>query len=513
MVCRRRARGGAPVERSVAGVAGLQGRYEDIAAREAPARAFVHEVAPGTSVRAQYRQIYRKIALTDALSIMVALQLAFWSWRGFHWPHPSLQIALIGVPILMVVIYAFLHLYDMLRTTPAEEFRRILLAVSLGIGGVLALAFSAKTYYSRGWLALSWLFSIVAALISRRLWHAYIGRQRASGRLSFPTLVVGTNQEALHLVEVMTAPSFGFRPLGLVETDEASSGAGRPPTGGVPVLGNIAGLRELIRAVGAECVFVASSALSSGAIGHVAKAVRLEGVEVRVTATLPEVLSSRVAVQTMHGVTALALRPVRLTGAQTAAKRVFDVALGTLAVVILSPVMLVIAVAVRMTSAGPALYRQQRVGQRGRPFTMVKFRTMVRHADQAVDHLRDVHGVQGVMFKLEDDPRVTGLGRWLRRWSLDELPQLFNVIKGEMSLVGPRPPLPAEVSQYDEWQFDRLEVPPGMTGLWQVSGRSELTFDDCVRLDLFYIENWSLAYDLYIVGKTIPVILSKRGAY
>jgi exopolysaccharide biosynthesis polyprenyl glycosylphosphotransferase len=493
----------------------LQGRYEDIAAREAPVHAFVREVARGTSVRAQYRRIYRKIAVTDALSIMIALQLAFWSWRGFQWPHPSLQIALIGVPILMVVIYAFLHLYDMLRTTPAEEFRRILLAVTLGIGGVLALAFSAKTYYSRGWLALSWLFSIVAALISRRLWHAYIGRQRASGRLSFPTLVVGTNQEALHLVELMAAPSFGFRPLGLVDTDEVSADAGgaRTATGRVPVLGSIDGLRELIRAVGAECVFVASSALSSGEIGHVAKAVRLEGVEVRVTASLPEVLSSRVAVQTMHGVTALALRPVRLTGAQAAAKRVFDVVLGSLAVVILSPFMLVIAVAVRMTSSGPALYRQQRVGQRGRPFTMVKFRTMVLHADEAVDRLREAHGIQGVMFKLEDDPRVTGFGRWLRRWSLDELPQLFNVIRGEMSLVGPRPPLPAEVSQYDEWQFDRLEVPPGMTGLWQVSGRSELTFDDCVRLDLFYIENWSLAYDLYIVGKTLPVIVSKRGAY
>lgn len=493
----------------------MQGRYEDIAAREAPARAFVQAVDRGPSVRAQYRRISRKMAVTDAVSIMVALQLAYWTWLGFHWPHTAFLIALSGVPILMLVIYASLHLYDLLRMTPAEEFRRLLLAVSLGIGGVLALAFWSKTEYSRGWLGWSWLFAIVAALTSRRVWHAYIGRQRASGRLSFPTLVVGTNEEARRLVRMMGVPSFGFRPLGLVATEQPSPDESRSPdsVGDIPVLGNITELRELIRAVGAECVFVAATALSSGAMDHVAKAVRLEGVEVRVTATLPEVLSSRVAVQTLHGVATLALRPVRLSGPQAAAKRVFDVVLASLATIVLSPVMLVIAIAIRATSSGPALYRQERVGQRGRPFTMLKFRTMVRNADEAVEHLRELHGVQGVMFKLEDDPRVTSLGRRLRRWSLDELPQLFNVIRGQMSFVGPRPPLPAEVSRYDDWQFDRLEVPPGMTGLWQVSGRSDLAFEDAVRLDLFYIENWSLTYDLYIVGKTIPVLISRRGAY
>jgi exopolysaccharide biosynthesis polyprenyl glycosylphosphotransferase len=278
-------------------------------------------------------------------------------------------------------------------------------------------------------------------------------------------------------------------------------------------MGSISDLREVIREVGAECVFVAASALSVAEMKHVAKAVRLEGVEVRVTATLPEVLSSRVAVQSLGGVTALSLRPVRLTGTQAGIKRVFDVAVAGLGTVVLSPILAGLALAVKLTSPGPVLYRQTRVGHRGRPFTMLKFRTMHLGADAMVESLREEHGVDDLMFKLEKDPRVTRVGRLLRRYSLDELPQLINVVRGDMSLVGPRPPLPEEVTRYEDWQFDRLEVPPGITGLWQVSGRSDLSFDDCVRLDLFYIENWSLAYDLYILAKTIPVLVSQRGAY
>jgi exopolysaccharide biosynthesis polyprenyl glycosylphosphotransferase len=202
-----------------------------------------------------------------------------------------------------------------------------------------------------------------------------------------------------------------------------------------------------------------------------------------------------------------------LTGSQALAKRAFDLVLSVVGLLGLSPILLGTAIAVRISSRGPALYRQRRIGQRGRPFTMLKFRTMERDADTQVEELRLMHGVADVMFKLPDDPRVTSIGRFLRRFSLDELPQLFNVLRGEMSLVGPRPPLPEEVAVYEDWQFDRLEVRPGITGLWQASGRSELSFEECVRLDLFYIENWSLAYDLYIIMKTIPALFSRRGAY
>jgi exopolysaccharide biosynthesis polyprenyl glycosylphosphotransferase len=269
----------------------------------------------------------------------------------------------------------------------------------------------------------------------------------------------------------------------------------------------------VIRRSGAECVFVASSAIRPDDMPAIAKAVRLEGVEVRVTATLPEVLASRLSVQPLGGITALSLRPVRLTGSQVIAKFTFDIIVSGFLLLLLSPVLAAIVVAVKATSPGPVLFRQRRVGTRGRPFTMLKFRTMRSGSDALVEELRAVHGVEGVMFKLHKDPRVTHVGRFLRKFSLDELPQLLNVMRGDMSLVGPRPPLPEEVTRYEDWQFDRLEVPPGITGLWQVSGRADLSFDDCVRLDLFYIENWSLSYDLYILSKTVPVLLSQRGAY
>jgi lipopolysaccharide/colanic/teichoic acid biosynthesis glycosyltransferase len=172
-----------------------------------------------------------------------------------------------------------------------------------------------------------------------------------------------------------------------------------------------------------------------------------------------------------------------------------------------------VAAAVKATSPGPVVFRQERIGLRGRPFTLLKFRTMVAEADQLLDELRARNEADGPLFKLRQDPRVTRVGAVLRRYSIDELPQLWNVLKGEMSLVGPRPPLAREVALYEEWQLDRLEVRPGITGLWQVSGRSELSFDDYVRLDLFYVENWSIAYDLFILSKTVPLLVSARGAY
>ena len=291
----------------------VQGRIEDMGAADEPRSYRVDDVTViverGTSARERYTHLYRLIALTDVLSIAVALLLAYWVRFGIEVPSGDFLLLLAGAPFAMLIVYGMFHLYDAYRYTAAEEFRRILLAVSLGVGGILALSFWSKGEFSRSWLALSWAFAIVAALASRRLWHAHIGHLKADGELSFPTLIVGTNAEAVHLSTLMERPSFGFRPLGMVATKTRE---GDLPD--LPILGSVTDLREVIRQVGAECVFVAATALSIDEMKHVAKAVRLEGVEVRVTATLPEVLSSRVAVQSLGGVTALSLRPVRLTG-------------------------------------------------------------------------------------------------------------------------------------------------------------------------------------------------------
>jgi lipopolysaccharide/colanic/teichoic acid biosynthesis glycosyltransferase len=200
------------------------------------------------------------------------------------------------------------------------------------------------------------------------------------------------------------------------------------------------------------------------------------------------------------------------TRANGPGKRLVDVILAAAALLIIWPLLAVLGLVVRVSSAGPALFRQERIGRGMRPFTMLKLRTMVDGADQLVAGLLDKTGVDQRFYKFQDDPRITRAGWWLRRWSLDELPQLWNVVRGDMSLVGPRPGLASEVEAYESWQLARLAVRPGLTGAWQVSGRSEVGFDDCVRMDLAYIENWSLRGDLIILAKTIPAVLRRRGA-
>jgi exopolysaccharide biosynthesis polyprenyl glycosylphosphotransferase len=459
------------------------------------------------SVRDAYRRLYRRIAVTDTVGVAIALLLADWAKFGFGVPARDFLLLLLSLPFVVLAVFATFHLYEAFRYTPAEEFRRILLAVSVGVAGLMVVSFWSKADLSRAWVGLSWIFALTITLIARRVWHLWIGRERARGLLAFPTIIVGTNDEARRLADAMDRPGFGFASIGMVATRSVAD------TDGLEVLGDLSELRDIIRRTGAECVFVASSSVTPDELKPVAKAVRLENVEVRITATLPEVLASRLTVQPLGGITALSLRPARLSGTQVVAKFAFDIVVSALLLVLLSPLLLFVAIAIKLTSPGPVLYTQRRVGLRGRPFTMLKFRTMRRDADKEVETLRQAHGVNDVMFKLKNDPRVTRIGRWLRTFSLDELPQLFNVIRGDMSLVGPRPPLPEEVTKYEDWHFDRLEAPPGITGLWQVSGRSDLPFDDCVRLDIFYIENWSLAYDLYILAKTVPVLLLKRGAY
>jgi exopolysaccharide biosynthesis polyprenyl glycosylphosphotransferase len=310
----------------------------------------------------------------------------------------------------------------------------------------------------------------------------------------------------------MTAEPLGFDPVGFVSTSERDlriRGNGDLS----PVVGDLSTLGDAIRQTRAECVFVASSAMRMDDMPRVTRTVRQAGIEFRVTANLPEMLSSRLAPQSFRGLMALALKPVQLTGAQAALKRILDIALAATGVLLLAPFWLLAAILIKATSRGPVLYRQARIGRLGKPFSFLKFRTMVRGADALVTQLDRLNEATGPLFKMRDDPRVTSVGRVLRRWSLDELPQLWNVLKGDMSLVGPRPPLPEEVEAYREWHFDRLEVRPGITGLWQVSGRSNLSFDDYVRLDLFYVENWSPILDLYLLLRTVPAVLRRTGAY
>jgi exopolysaccharide biosynthesis polyprenyl glycosylphosphotransferase len=218
-------------------------------------------------------------------------------------------------------------------------------------------------------------------------------------------------------------------------------------------------------------------------------------------------------IRPFEGLPLLAVESPEFEGWRRLVKGAVDRSIAALALLVLAPVLLGIALAVRVTSGGPVLYRQERVGVHGRSFTMLKFRSMVANADQLLDVVRDANISDGLLFKAREDPRITPIGRWLRSLSLDELPQLINVLTGSMSLVGPRPPLPSEVARYDTSVRRRLLVKPGLTGLWQISGRSDLPWEEAVRLDLRYVENWSLATDLLILWKTGRAVLSRSGAY
>jgi exopolysaccharide biosynthesis polyprenyl glycosylphosphotransferase len=278
------------------------------------------------------------------------------------------------------------------------------------------------------------------------------------------------------------------------------------------VLGELRHLRSLIRDQLADCMFITSTSVSAEDISRVAQVARQEGIEIRLSANIAETLTSRLALQQIGPVIALSLRPVRLAGAQAAGKRAFDLAAASVGLLLTLPLWIVAAATIRLTSPGAVLFHQERVTKGGRRFSMHKFRTMRDRPEGAGDGLDPVRS-SSPFFKLGDDPRVTAVGRYLRRFSLDELPQLLNILQGDMSLVGPRP-LPAEqVAANAELLGPRHEVPAGMTGWWQINGRSEVTPEEALQLDQFYIENWSLTLDLYILLKTFGVVLRRQGAW
>jgi exopolysaccharide biosynthesis polyprenyl glycosylphosphotransferase len=476
-----------------------------------PAGVADDEARPAQNTARRYRRMAAWTLVTDALSVAAAILMSRFVKYGFKPVGLKFLLALVLAPAAWVSLLAAFQLYSISRLSPAEEFRRLLEATVTALALAFVLVFMASTHTSPSdfLLGLTWALALILLMVSRKMWHRYRWRLHARGELLFRTLVVGTNDEAVKLAEVLQSRSSGFRPIGLVDTYGRWA---RPPSP-VPMLGSIDELSDLVEEHDAECVFVASSAVDPELMKRVAKQLRRKNVEIRISANLTQILSSRLSVQPVGDLLALSLKPVRLSGAQAVAKRVFDLCGSTLILVLGSPIWLALAALVKTTSRGPVLYKQVRVGHNGRLFTIYKFRTMVDGADRMQKELLARNEADGPLFKMREDPRVTKFGRWLRKFSLDELPQLLNVVRGEMSLVGPRPALPGEVANYEDWHRDRLEVPPGLTGLWQVRGRSELGFDDYVRLDLFYIENWSILYDLFIMAKTVPTVLTRKGAF
>jgi len=458
------------------------------------------------SARSRYRAVGLALAASDALCVLSALLIAYGLRFGAA-PMPMSFLAVIAAaPVIWVAVFHAFQLHQPQELTPAEEFRRTIAASSIGMVLIMMASYWSKADLSRAWIGLTWILVILLELAARRWWRWRVGRLKTDGRLSLRTLIIGGNEEAKRVADLIGAPGVGFSPVGYVALPNEPVSVDS-----FPVVGNLDELRKLIEEHAADCLFVAASAVDRESMRWLSKTARQEDVLVRVTANLPELLSTRIMVQPVAGVMALSLMPIRLSGGQSVLKRSFDLVTGGLASIVLLPLILLIAAAVKLTSKGPVIYRQTRVGRRGRPFTMYKFRTMIAEADRILQEL-DVDP-SSPFFKLEEDPRLSRMGRVLRRLSLDELPQLLNVLKGEMSLVGPRP-LPAEqVEAHRDLLEPRHEVRPGITGWWQIKGRSSLDSDQALRMDLFYIENWSLSFDVYILLKTVETVLARRGAY
>jgi exopolysaccharide biosynthesis polyprenyl glycosylphosphotransferase len=396
--------------------------------------------------------------------------------------------------------------------TGSDEYRQV------GRAGFLLLAFAGFVSYAAA-LDLSRALVVVAVpaltlttLAGRYVARSVLRRLRANGRCTKRVVVVGRGGAVLELAGRLDRQRYaGLDVVAFCVTpgDQARLAA----TADVPV-GGLDDVVALAAELGADTIAVTSaSETAAHYLRRLSWQLEGTGIELLVAPGLIEVAGPRLHIRPFEGLPLLSVEQPRFEGWRRVVKGAVDRSLAALALVFLCPLLVAIALAVRLGSRGPALYRQERVGVNGRVFTMLKFRSMVVHADQQVDELKAENISDGLLFKLRHDPRVTPIGRWLRRLSLDELPQLLNVLGGSMSLVGPRPPLPGEVARYDSSVSRRLLVKPGLTGLWQISGRSDLSWEESVRLDLRYVENWTLALDLLILWKTASAVLRSRGAY
>ncbi|AGY59398.1 sugar transferase [Gloeobacter kilaueensis] len=439
------------------------------------------------------------LVISDYLAFLSAWSLAG-QWNALKIEPGYLNFK--GVPIwliagFMVAVIALRGLYR--GGSYWRSYRDLLIAISLSVL-LLHLGWFVLTGLvlpiGRSVLVAAWFLSMILAGLGREIVKRIIFYLRRRHYFCIPTFIVALGDRQAQIERQLA--TVGYRVVGYA----------------APSADNLSSLLERVIASEAQEVAVSTIDYLPG-LPAFYRGLRSAGITVRWVPDRGELLLRQIGTpRILGGLPTVEVSPPLISGMDFRLKRLVDILLAGTALLVLSPLFLAIALAIRLNSAGPVFFVQQRVGVRGRPFRIYKFRSMYVDAEQRKAELMAQNEVQGPLFKLRNDPRVTAVGAFLRRTSLDELPQLINVLIGEMSLVGPRPPVPAEVEQYEKWHYDRLLVLPGITGLWQISGRSDLKdFDDVVRLDLYYIQNWSLALDLEILFKTVGVVLRAQGAY
>jgi len=478
----------------------------------------------GAVAAASRSRFRRRLAflLADVLLVNAGFVLAFVVRYELRlWPETSefvdapfsayylAQAVLVGVAIS---VFARRGLYRLRRSTQwLDEVGTIVAGTTLAVSILVMVFYLFRPgITSRAMLFYAW-GAIVILLSGMRLvvrWAVAQRRRRGIGLAR--VLVVGAGHVGkMVMQQIAGRPGLGYQLVGFCDDVAWAQSA---PFGRFSCLGDVAGLDRVIAAQRVDEVVIALPSAEHEKILEIVSLCRDNDVEFRLVPDTFDLTLGTLEVDDLAGIPLIGLRETALRGFNLAIKRAVDVVVASAALIASSPVMLLVALAVKLDSRGPVFYPQYRVGKRG-PFKIYKVRSMYQDAEQRLTEVRERNEARGPIFKMKDDPRRTRVGRIVRRLSLDEVPQFWNVLAGDMSLVGPRPPIPHEVEQYDEWHKRRLEVTPGLTGLWQVSGRSDLPFDEMVMLDLYYIENWSLGLDVKIILQTIPAVLSMRGAY
>ena len=437
-----------------------------------------------------------------------------------HVPLSDYFGSMVTFSVIFFVVLQFKGFYRLSRTvTFIDELGMISSAAAYAVFAMLALVFLTRPL-SISRLMYLYLFPFSFALlgVSRYLARRIRQYRLLRGKGVKNLLVVGATDQATRIMQaIVETPSLGLRLAGYIDNETRFSEwimplryrNGDP----VPHLGALNSLPELVATLKIEEIVVALPANLHQTVNEVINLCHEMDIEFTLVPDIFELQVNALDLQQLNGVPLIGIKDNRLTGFNYFVKRVIDFSLALVLTILAAIPMLIIAIAIKIESPGPVIFRQTRVGRNGKTFTFYKFRSMVNNADATFTDLLKFNETGGATFKMVKDPRLTRIGGFIRRCSLDELPQIFNILVGQMSFVGPRPGLEREVEKYQEWHHRRLEVTPGLTGLWQVSGRSKLTFDEMVRLDIYYAENWSVALDLKILLRTIPAVLKREGAY
>ncbi len=479
------------------------------------------EVSPALKLTRGWARPLLSWAL-DLAVMNLAFALAYWVryLLGFpnqvspfdYRPLQDFLPAQMSLTAIMAVILPYTGLYRGTRGSGwTPKLSNIFSGTTVSVGLLIVLSYLSRLYAeSRGVYLIAWaLIILLLALDKATLTNLRSWLYRRGIGVDNLIVVGGSDMAKMMMQHVAASPGLGYRLLGFLDDDLHPDGR----FGRFSHLGRTEQLASVVETYGVSEVIIALPTAAHQAVWDIVNRCQEHNVRYKVVPDLFEMSLSRVDMDEIAGIPLIGFRESTIAGPNLVLKRALDLGLGSFILLLSLPLWIVVPLLIKLDSPGPVLYRQIRVGRDGKHFTFYKFRSMRKGAEEEWHRLRALNETEGPILKIRKDPRLTRVGKFLRRTSMDELPQILNVLRGDMSLVGPRPPLPAEVLQYEPWQHKRLSVAGGMTGLWQVSGRSHLNFEEMVMMDLYYIENWSLGLDLKILLRTIPAILTGTGSF